>query len=197
MRWHAAFLCVVLGFAACASSKVYLSKNYVRPGRVAVLPMSNDTNDLDGPIFVRKALFNMLVRHGYQLIPLDEVDAKLKVQGFTDGGQLKAATPQKIGEWIGADGLFYSTLEDFNYILLGFYTQREVKIQGQMVDAQTGEKLWESEGGLTSRVVAASKEEAKRQFAIQTATKFAEKLTHIPLQFETEAAVVRLLNTLP
>ena len=165
--------------------------------RIAVLPMSNDTNDLDGPVFVRQALFNYLLQRGYQLIPLADVDAKLKAQGFTDGGQLKAATPQKIGEWVGAEGLFYSTLEDFNYILLGFYTQRKVEIKAQMVDAKTGEKLWEAERGWATRLVASDKQAAERQFTVQMAAKFAEKLTHIPLAFETRQAVVQLLNTLP
>src|SRR5580704_4914006 len=101
--------------------------------------MSNDTNDLDGPVFVRQVLFNTLAQRGFTLVPLTEVDAKLKVQGFTDGGQLKATTPQKIAEWIGADGLFYSTLEDFNYIILGYYAQRTVRIHAEMMNGSNGE----------------------------------------------------------
>ena len=43
-------------------------------------------------------------------------------QGFTDGGQLNAATPQKVGEWVGADGLFYATLVNFSFGTLAVTT---------------------------------------------------------------------------
>jgi hypothetical protein len=197
LAWRqAAWLTGVLVFG-CAPSKVYISKTFLRPQRIAVLPMSNDTNDLDGPLFIRQLLIENLVRRGYVLVPPAEIDAKLKAQGFTDGGQLKATTPQKIGEWIGVDGLLYSTLEEFNYINVGYYAQRVVKVQGQLVSAQTGEKLWEAERGFSTRTVAVDKKQADRAFAVQMATKAVEKMTHVPLQFESRQAVYQLLNTLP
>jgi hypothetical protein len=197
VRWRAAILGFVVSLTACASSQVYVSKTYARPQRIAVLPISNETNDLDGPALVRQVLYNTLSQRGYQLVPLAEIDAKLKAQGFTDGGQLKAATPQKLGEWIGADGLLYSTLEEFNYIILGYYAQRTVKIEGHLYNGTTGEKLWAADRGWATRQVAVNKKEAERAFAIQLAAKAVEKMTHAPLQFETREAVYRLLNTLP
>jgi hypothetical protein len=194
-RWT--LICAVAGLTACAASHVFVAPGYIRPQRVAVLPMANDTNDLDGPGAVRQALFTLLASHGYVLIPLKEIDEKLKEQGFTDGGQLKAATPKELGEWLGVDGLFYSTLVDFNYILLGFYTQRSVTVHARMVNALTGDKLWEDEKGFATRLVATKQKEAEQSLAAQMAVKFAEKLTHIPLQFETQIAVNKLLATLP
>src|SRR5690349_16670914 len=86
---------VLLAFSGCAASKVYLSPNYTSLGKVAVLPMANETNDLDGPIFIRNLIQNQLAMRGVQMIPPATVDAQLKAQGFTDGGQLHATTPQK------------------------------------------------------------------------------------------------------
>jgi hypothetical protein len=181
----------------CAASQVFVANPYVRPQRVAVLPMSNDTNDLDGPGYVRQALFNVLTQRGYVLMPIPEIDAKLKEQGFTDGGQLKATTPQKIGEWLGVDGLLYTTLEEFNYIVLGYYGQRTVKIDGHLFNATTGEQLWAANRGWATRQVAVNNKDAERAFAAQLAVKAVEKMTHAPLQLETREAVLRLLNTLP
>jgi hypothetical protein len=196
-RRRTALVGAALILTGCAPAQVYVSKTFIRPQRVAVLPMSNDTNDLDGPPLVRQALFAMLVQRGYILVPLNEIDDKLKVQGFTDGGQLKATTPQKIGEWVGADGLFYSTLEEFNYINLGYYAQRTVKILGQLISAATGEKLWAADRGWATRAVATSPKDAEKAFAVQMAAKWVEKVAHKPLQGETHEAVIRLLNTLP
>jgi hypothetical protein len=159
--------------------------------------MVNETNDLDGPVYARQMLFTALAARGFMLMPMAEVDAKLKEQGFTDGGQLKATTSEKIGQWLGVDGLFYCTLKDFNYVMLGYYSQRTVKIEGTLVNAKTSDKLWEAERGWSTRVVVTDTKAAGQAFAIQAAAKFAEKLTHTPLQFETREAVTRLMSTIP
>jgi hypothetical protein len=102
-----------------------------------------------------------------------------------------------LGEWTGADTLFYPVLQDFNYINVGFYWQRRVKIAGRLVDAKTGERLWEAERDWATRDLVTNKEQAKREFAVQLAAKAIEKLAHIPLQAESRIAVDRLLATLP
>jgi len=188
---------LLLLLAGCAPSKVYVSKTYHTPKRVAVLPMSNETNDLDGPVLVRKLLQEHLEDRFFERAPLEEIDAALRDHGFTDGGQLRAAKPQDLGEWTKADGLLYSVLEEFNYLNVGFYWQRRVKIKARLVDAGTGESLWESEKGWITQGIATSKREAERQFAIQMAIKAAEKMTHQPLRPESLEAVYRLIRTLP
>jgi hypothetical protein len=192
--WLAACLACLTG---CAGSQVYLASSYVSAGKVAVLPITNESNDLDGPIFVRKLLHGGLAARGFQVLPLDQIDAQLKEQGFTDGGQLRATTPQKIGEWTGADTLLYSTLENFDYLNVGFYAQRRVTLVSKLVDTKTGERLWEAERGASTRAVATNKKQAERLFAAQLAVKAVEKMTHVPLQPESRLAVDRLLVTLP
>lgn len=181
----------------CALERFYLAKDYVRPQRIAVLPMNNESNDLDGPDYVRKLLFAQLSVRGFEMVPLAEIDEKLKAQGFTNGGELKAVTPQKIGEWVGADALFYSTLEDFNYITLGYYSQRTVKIDAQLIDAHSGKKMWEAERGAASRFVATNKKQAEKEFAVQLAMKAVEKAMHTPLPIESRHAVGLVVETLP
>ena len=187
-------LCLLSG---CAASKPYVSNNYASAGKIAVLPMANESNDLDGPVFLRKLIQDGLARRGFQVLPTDQIDAQLKVEGFTDGGQLRATTPQKIGTWTGADSLLYSTLESFDYINVGFYTQRRVKVIARLVSAQTGERLWEAEREGSTRLVATNQKQAKELFATQLAVKAAEKMMHRPLQAESTIAVERLLSTVP
>jgi len=159
--------------------------------------MANESNDLDGPVYVRKLIENQMAARGYAVVPPPEVDEKLRAQGFTDGGQLGAASPEQLGQWLDADGLFYSTLENFDYIDVGFYWQRRVTIKARLVNARTGEKVWEAERSWSTRGVAVNKKEAERQFAIQLAAKAAEKMMHTPLQPESRMAVGELLRTLP
>jgi len=174
-----------------------VAPEYVSAGKVALLPLDNESNDLDGPPFVRNLIFQGLAARGFQVLPLEPLDAALKLQGFTDGGQLRAVTPAKIGEWTGCDTILFSTLVNFDYINVGFYAQRRVTIFSRLVDAKTGVKLWEAEREGTTRVVVADKKQAERQFEVQMAVKAVEKMTHLPLQVESRIAVERLLGTLP
>jgi hypothetical protein len=176
---------------------VYVAPEYVSAGKIALLPFDNESNDFDGPAFVRNLMYQGLAVRGFQVLPLESVDASLKVQGFTDGGQLRAVTPSKIGEWTGCDTILFSTLVNFDYINVGFYAQRRVTVFSRLVDAKTGVKLWEAEREGTTRVVVADKKQAERQFAVQLAVKAVEKMTHLPLQVESRIAVERLLGTLP
>jgi len=161
-----------------------------------VLPMANNTNDLDGPDLVRGLLVQRMRQKGFEVIPPDQVDAALKVQGFTDGGQLAATTPVKIAEWTGAEGLLYSTLDDFNYVDVGFYWERKVEITGRLMGSDGG-RLWEAQRYWSTKGIATSQQEAKRVFAEQLAVKAFEKMTHAPLKFESTRAVDSLLATLP
>ncbi len=183
--------------AGCAGKQVYVASDYVRPVKVAVLPMANETTDLDGPPYVRQLIFENLLSHGYVLNPLLDVDEKLRAQGFTDGGQLNATNPKEIGKWLAADGLFYATLVDFNYINLGYYWQRKVTVVGRLMSATTGEKLWECEKTFMTLNIATKNEDAQQQFMGQLGTKALEKMLHVPLQPESRIAVKRLIDTLP
>jgi hypothetical protein len=165
--------------------------------RVAVLPVANETNDLDGPIYIRRLIYEGLVARGASVVPLDETDAKLKENGFTDGGQLRAAKPADMGQWLGAETLLYTTLVDFGYLNVGFYWQRKVTVMGRLVDAPTGERLWEAEKGWSNRWLVTEKEKAKRQFAEQLAIQAAEKLLKAPLAPESRHTIEQLLNSIP
>lgn len=192
-----AWLLAWMFLSGCSGRQVFLSEHYTRAGRVAVLPMANETNDLDGPLFVRSLLRDGLVARGFQIVEPGEVDRILKENGFTDGGQLGAAKPADMGQWLKAESLFYTTLVEFNTINLGFYWQRKVTVHGRLVDAATGEMLWEAQRTWMTLNVQPDKEKAKREFATQLAVQAVEKLTKSPLQPESRIAVTRLLDTLP
>ena len=185
--------------AGCAGPEAFISPRITHvPQRIAVLPMANETTDLDGPPFVRQLIFNRLKARGYQVVPLEEVDAKLKAQGFTDGGQLEARRRRKSSANGSApDTLFYITLENFDYISVGYYSQRRVKVLGKLYDSVTAERLWEAEREGITRVVATNKKEAERQFATQMAIKMVEKTAHIPLQAESLKAIIQLVDSIP
>jgi len=193
--WTWVLALVLLG--GCAGRQVFVSDQYSRAGRVALLPMANETNDLDGPVYVRSLVRESLIARGFQIVEPQEVDAILKENGFTDGGQLGAAKPEDMGQWLKADTLFYTTLVEFNTINVGFYWQRKVTLAGRLVEAVSGQKLWDAQRTWMTLNVQTDAEKAKREFATQIAVQAVEKLTKSPLQMESRIAVNRLLDTLP
>jgi hypothetical protein len=139
--------------AACAAtplSEVAQDYRALRPTRIAVLPVRNETADLDAPIVFRLLARAALADKGYALIEPARIDEALREKGIEEAGQIEALTPQEIGECVGADGLLFANV-------LGYGRQAGIhlKVEGSftLVDARTGQKLWFSELGVSDDIV--------------------------------------------
>jgi hypothetical protein len=143
---------VFLLLSACAKplTDVAPDFNSLRPTRVAVLPVRNETADPDAPIVFRILARAELADKGYALVDFSQVDAALREKGIEEAGQIESLTPQEIGECVGADGLLYVTV-------LGYGRQVGVhlKVEGTftLVEAKTGQKLWFSELGVSDDIL--------------------------------------------
>jgi hypothetical protein len=118
---------------------------------VAVLPLVNNTNDVEAPTYVRVQFIKELGRHQYVIKPLAEVDQILKDQmGITLGAQLDLATPQQLGVTLGVDGVFYGALDEFNHKITGVYNVKRVRIRTKLVNCRTGTTVWKNGIGVKS-----------------------------------------------
>ncbi len=143
--WLAAGL-ALLFVTACAPTLPSITRNASSPIRtVAVLPLVNNTNDVEGPAYVRDLFVAELGQFFYVIKPAKEVDQLLKDQmGVTLGSQLDMATPQKLGEVLGVDGVFYGSLEDFSEKITGLYNVRRVRVRSKLVNCKTGQTVWKN-----------------------------------------------------
>jgi|GEM_PF-828067 len=135
---------ILLLLSACAKPLTDVAPDFksLKPTRVAILPVKNETADMDAPIVFRILARAELADKGYALVDFPPMDAALREKGIEEAGQIESLTPQEIGECLGADGLLYVTV-------LGYGRQVGVhlKMEGSftLVDAKTGQKLWFSE----------------------------------------------------
>jgi len=121
--------------------------------KVTVLPMTNSTNDADGPVWMRKAIAAMIPTRYYQVVSLDETDNILREQmNITLAGQLDysnpgagAPSPEAVGKALAVDGLFYCNLDTFQSLVTGFYNKRAVKAKCKLVNSKTSAVVWEKE----------------------------------------------------
>lgn len=121
--------------------------------RVAVLPMKNDTNDVDGPEVVRKKMVAALENRSYVVKDLKETDQMLRdLMGITLGGQLDLTTAQKLGETLGVEGVLYGTLRDFNETTLGVVNVRKVSAKFKLANTMTGQTVWQRGLGVQSEM---------------------------------------------
>jgi hypothetical protein len=134
-----------LMFAGCVTLPP-ITANPSSPIRtIAVLPMVNNTTDVDAPAVVREIFTGSLGSYYYIIKPLAETDQVLKDQmGVTLGSQLDMAKPQQLGEKLGVDAVFYGSVEDFSHKITGIYNVKRVRARVKLVDCKTGETIWKN-----------------------------------------------------
>lgn len=198
MRMSAPFLAA--GLAACAPRAVrYAAPDLASrlPASVAVLPFDNESVSLKGPLMLRKLTEEALALRGFAHPEPADVDAGLGRLGITDGGQMRALDSKKVGEAVGAPGLLLGTLEEFTYQNVGFVRRRAVRVTLRLVEAATGERLWEAMGEESRGRLAFGKKEAGRNFVDGVVEQAVENALGVPLMLESRVAVDEALESLP
>lgn len=121
--------------------------------RVAILPMKNDTTDVDGPDIVRQKMAEALTNRSYVVKDMKETDQILRDQmGINLGGQLDMTTAQKLGETLGVEGVLYGTLMDFDETTTGILNVKKVRGKFKLVNTQTGQIVWARGLGVRNEV---------------------------------------------
>lgn len=143
---------IFLLLTACAAPLTEVVQDFksLRPTRIAVLPVKNETADMDAPIVFRILAQAELADKGYALVDFSQIDQALREKGIEEAGQIEALTPQEIGASVGADGLLYATVSSY-----GRQAAVHLKLDGNftLVDSKTGQKLWFSELSVSDDIV--------------------------------------------
>ncbi|MEW6087267.1 MAG: GNA1162 family protein [bacterium] len=190
-------LIIILLLFGCARMQRNDPANPIR--KVAVLPMLNNTSDMDGPELVRKG-FNKLVRNKYyEVMGIPQIDEVLRDRmGITLGGQLSLTNAQKLGEELGVDGVVYGELIDFNYTITGFYNSKVVRAKFKLVSTKTGNTVWEREEKVQKSEISFSTKSALEAFKENLSSKMISKVVRVsPLQDETNELIYKFYATFP
>ncbi|OGW67693.1 MAG: hypothetical protein A3H49_09200 [Nitrospirae bacterium RIFCSPLOWO2_02_FULL_62_14] len=123
---------------------------------LAILPVVNNSVDVDGPAAVQEALYQETLHYYFPVVkPNAETNQILKDQmSLTLGSQLDMATPKKLGAALGVDAVMYASLEDFSQKITGIYNVKRVRIRTKLVDCKTGEVLWKNGIGIKQALTA-------------------------------------------
>ena len=135
------------------------------PLSIAVLPVQNETVDLDAPKAFRPKILNAIQNKGYLSPPTTGIDHTLAQKDIKEAGQLGALTPQEIGTCLNVDALLYSTVTTWNTKYLVVYSSINVGARFQLIDAKTGQQLWESKREVSEKRFGADEEQMKGNLA--------------------------------
>ncbi len=122
-------------FDGCARLPLYPPDASNPIVKVAVLPIHNFTSDMNGPVWIRTGINDMVLSKHYNVIPNDQVDQILwEKMCVTLGGQLDyrnpatgAPSPSEVGQTLEVDGLIYCNLEDFQNIFTVVFNRRKLR----------------------------------------------------------------------
>lgn len=182
--------------AGCAATQPKVRHGTPFPVRIVLLPLDNQSLDLQGPLVVRNLLETYLAAAGISVADTRTVDEKLREIGISEGGQLGSATAQKLGEVLEVDALLYGEITEFKSVNVGVYASRIVEAKLWLVDARTGARLWEATQRKANSQASLSKEAAKRTLATGYAERAAENIRNSPLLPESEDVARQLIKSL-
>lgn len=139
-------------FVACAAPMRHYRPDPANPVfTVAVLPVYNATNDVEGAMKVREEFDKRIRERQYSVMPLEDVDrALLDGMGITLGDQLEMTTPEELGTLLGVDGVVYGYLLNFDDITTGLYNVKKVRAAFKLVETRTGSVMWSRALGVKS-----------------------------------------------
>lgn len=131
-----------------------IAPDHANPIRtVAVLPLVNNTNDVEAPGYVRDELVLRLLAMQYVVKPVMQSDQILRDQlGITLGRQLDMATVRQLNDALGVDGVLYGVLDDFSTTIAGVLTEKKARARFALVRTSDGALFWSSGAGVIGRI---------------------------------------------
>jgi hypothetical protein len=168
---YLAAITLLAAATGCLPPPSNFPRDYSNPiKRVAILPMTNNTNDVDGPGVMRKKMAQALERRSYVVQDLKQTEQILRDRmGITLGGQLGLTTAQELGQELGVEGVLYGTLMDFDESTLGAINVKKVRGKFMLVNTMTGQTVWERGLGVRSELIMQSEYGAAAAIASRAA----------------------------
>jgi len=162
--------------------------------KIAVLPFSSEVVSMDGPVMLRKMIFEGLKESGYNILDIEKIDTLLREKGFSDGGQLTRVAKRKLCKWLNVDAIISVNVTDFNDIMAGLYNKR--KVAGELIFWSLADR---------ENILVLSEEVLKikmpkslvKGFLGQVAKNWFEKLKNKPLAYESSVFSRQIIGKFP
>lgn len=149
------FILVLFMFTSCAEKKRIIQKTqYGRPpGKIAILPSENLSNDILGGFVLRNLTYQKLQQNNksYEIQDISTTDSLLISEGIGDSGLLKLFSPNELCEILQVDGLLYVDVYNMGMKITPFYHSRYIDTQYRLYNFSN--LVWQKPINVANRVV--------------------------------------------
>lgn len=161
-----AFLAVLMSGCQTQQRYDYSALERSKPRSILVIPPMNNSIEVDASYVYLSTISKPLAEKGYYVFPVAVIDQFLKENGLPGPAEMHSVPLSKIREHIGADAVLYVTINEWGQKYQVVASSTVVKGEMRLVDARTGEQLWDtrivglrqsgdSGGGLAGMLVSA------------------------------------------
>jgi len=136
------FLLLSLGCAAAPPMKDYTAFRAADPRSILVVPVVNNTTNVEAPGLFLSTLPIPIAERGYYVFPVNMVKRVLDDEGLSDPNLVHGADTARLCNLFGADAVLYVSIEAWTakYILIN--TEVIVEFDYVMKDGKTGDTIW-------------------------------------------------------
>lgn len=113
----------------------------VQPKSILVVPVVNNSTDVQAPTSVLATLPFRLGEKGYYVYPVNTVKTLLEYEGFYEPAEVHAQPPEQLAELFKADSILYVTIHEWTSRYVLFSTTTEVDFEYRIVNSD-GAELW-------------------------------------------------------
>ncbi len=146
-------LSFLLLISGCATQKEFsgnTSFGQTQPASVLVLPPLNLSPDVRGTYSLLSTVTYPLAESGYYVFPVALVDQTFRENGVEAPGDMHDIAPPKLAEIFGTDAVLYLVIEEYGAKYRVIDSAVVVTARGRLVDARTGQLLWEGKASASS-----------------------------------------------
>ena len=136
---------VLAGFvflSGCVTTKDYTAFLSANPRAILVVPVVNQSVDVNAADYFLSTLSVPLAERGYYVFPVNLVKRLLEDDGLADASMVHAADTSRLCSLFGADAVLYVTITKWQATYMIFTTQVAVEFDYLLKDGKTGTELW-------------------------------------------------------
>lgn len=136
-------LCCFVSGCTATQKKDYTKFNAADPYSILVLPVTNESVNVDAPDYFLSSISIPVAEQGYYVFPVNMIKRVLEDDGLSDANLVHNASTEKLATLFGADAVLYINIKrwDARYIVLA--TTITVELDYVIKDGETGEILWQ------------------------------------------------------
>jgi hypothetical protein len=132
--------------AGCATTgppqKDYSAFRAANPRSILILPVVNNTTNVEAPAFFLSTMPVPIAERGYYVFPVNMVKRVLEDEGLADPDLLHGAEPARLCNLFGSDAVLYVSIEAWTAQYLVLDTTVVVEFDYVLKDGKTGDTIW-------------------------------------------------------